>query len=157
MSPIGIFHIIFAILSLVSGAGVLLRAKGTRSHKRIGYAYVACMLAMNASALMIYRLFGGFGPFHVLALVSLVTLFLGVVPAVRRRPGWLKKHYGRMSWSYVGLCAAFAAEIIVRTPAVRGLGVGFGIAVLVASSLVLLVGGTIIVRQRTDALAGLSE
>jgi hypothetical protein len=62
-----------------------------------------------------------------------------------------------MSWSYVGLCAAFAAEIIVRTPVVQGIGVNFGIAVVIASVLVLSVGGAIIWRQRTSTLGGLSE
>ena len=152
MTWIGIAHLVFALLALLSGTVVIFRRKGTVSHKRFGYFYVACLLALNLTALMIYRLLGVLGPFHVLALVSIATLFAGLVPALRRTPGWLDRHYRAMSWSYVGLCAAFVAEILVRTPLVRGIGWGFGIAVLAGSSAVALVGGVIIRRRRRSVM-----
>ena len=47
------------------GGIVVLRRKGTRSHRRIGLAYAAALLLVNATALAIYDLYGRFGPFHV--------------------------------------------------------------------------------------------
>lgn len=118
MSPLGLFHTLTAVVALASGAAVLLRRKGTRWHRWAGWVYVASMLLLNVSALMIYRLFGGFGPFHVAALVSLATVLAGTVVAVRRRPPgkWIEAHYYWMTFSYMGLVAAAFAEIATRMP-----------------------------------------
>ncbi|OON70180.1 DUF2306 domain-containing protein [Hymenobacter sp. CRA2] len=62
-SFIGYLHLAAALLAMALGAVVLLNRKGGRFHRRAGYGYVACMLTLNASALLIYRLFGGFGCF----------------------------------------------------------------------------------------------
>lgn len=153
MSPLGIAHVTFALAAMSSGAVVMLRRKGTLSHKRLGYLYAFCMVGLNITALMIYRLFHSPGPFHALAVVSLSTLTAGLLPALRRRAGWLERHYRMMAWSYVGLCAAFLAEIAVRLPFVKGIGWRFGIAAFLASSLVAAIGGRVIERRRKSALA----
>lgn len=154
MSQIGFAHLVFAFAALVSGAFVLLRRKGTLSHKRVGYVYAFCMIGLNGTALLIYRLFRRPGPFHVLAAVSLATLLAGLFPALRRRTGWLERHYRLMAWSYVGLCAAALAEIAVRLPFIRSIGWRFGIAAFTASALVAIFGGRVIERQRKSTLAG---
>jgi uncharacterized membrane protein len=153
MSPVGIAHIIFALAAMLGGTSILLLRKGTLWHRRLGYFYVLNMAGLNASALMIYRLFHRPGPFHILALVSLCTLIAGLFPALRRRPGWLERHYRMMSWSYVGLCAAFLAEIAVRLPFVHGIGWRFGVAAFLATSLIAVIGGRVIERWRKSALA----
>lgn len=147
MSAIGLFHTTCATVALLSGAAVLMRRKGTRSHRRIGWVYVGSMLLMNGTALMIYRLFGGFGPFHVAALFSLVTVVAGIVPAVRRRPAnWLDHHYQWMSWSYVGLCAAGASEVATRVP-------GFQFWWMVLAGTFVVVGvGAVAIRRRASAV-----
>jgi uncharacterized membrane protein len=63
MSKTGIAHMIFALAAMLSGASVLLRRKGTLWHKRLGYLYAACMVGLNVTALMIFRLFGRPGPY----------------------------------------------------------------------------------------------
>lgn len=115
-SPIGLVHVIFATLALLTGTIVLLQTKGTTLHKRIGYVYVISMLLMNATAFGIYRLFGGFGVFHVLAIVSLFALFGGMYPILNRKKvkNWYLQHLEVMGWSIVGLYAAFVAEVGVR-------------------------------------------
>lgn len=153
MSPLGMAHIIFALAAMTCGAVVLLRRKGTLWHKRLGYLYAFCMAGLNITALMIYRLFHRPGPFHALAVVSFGTLIAGLLPAWRRRAGWLERHYRMMAWSYVGLCAAFLAEIVVRLPFVHGINWRFGVAAFVASSLVAVIGGRVIERRRKSALA----
>lgn len=116
-STIGLVHLSSALLAMLFGAVVLLNTKGSLFHKRAGYLYVASMLIMNASAFLIYRLFGGFGPFHVAAIISSVSLIGGLVPVLFRRriQGWLHFHYHFMNWSVVGLYAAFWSETLTRT------------------------------------------
>ena len=149
MNSLGLFHTACAVIALVSGAAVLMRRKGTRIHRRMGWVYVASMLLMNGTALMIYRLFDGFGPFHAGAIFSLVTIAGGIVLAVRRRPAnWLERHYFWMTWSYVGLWAAAVSEVATRTP-----GTGFWWMVLAGTVAVLGIGGTLIRRRASAVLA----
>jgi uncharacterized membrane protein len=65
--PIGLAHLIIALLAIVFGTLVILSRKGTRKHKWLGRAYSGSMVAVNVSALLIYELFGGFGLFHWMA------------------------------------------------------------------------------------------
>lgn len=116
MDVLGVGHLAAAIAAMSAGAVVLLSRKGTRWHRRWGWLYVGSMLAINATALMIYDLFGGFGPFHAAALVSLGTVAMGMVPVRQRAPRgrWLPMHAYWMSGSYVGLLAAFVSESATR-------------------------------------------
>jgi hypothetical protein len=102
------------------------------------------MVALNGTALLIYDLFGRFGPFHWLALASLATLLAGLVPAMRKRPrrSWLFYHAEYMSWSYVGLLAAAVSEVTTRW-----FHLPFGWTVVI-SSLVVFIGGGLVIRQR---------
>jgi uncharacterized membrane protein len=153
MNSLGALHVITAVIALASGAVVLLRRKGTASHRRIGWVYVASMLALNITALAIYRLTKTFGPFHVAALFSLATVVAAIIPAWRRKPrnGWLDLHYYFMSWSYLGLLAATVAEVASRVPAIQAFGGGptpaFWTSVAVASAAVFLIGGPMIKRR----------
>jgi uncharacterized membrane protein len=113
-SSLGAIHFTAAIAALACGAIVLGAPKGTPLHRTIGAGYVAAMVILNVSALLVYRLTGRFEPFHALALISLATVVCGIVPALRRRPGWLMAHYSCMAWSYLGLLAAACSEIVVR-------------------------------------------
>ena len=117
MGSLGITHLVFAISALGSGLLVILLPKGTRIHRTAGHLYFTSMLGLNVTALSIYRLFGGFGPFHVAALLSLGSVLAGMVPVVLRRPrkNWLALHGHFMAWSYVGLLAAAVAETTSRT------------------------------------------
>lgn len=96
---------------------MLLNKKGGVFHKRAGYTYVVSMLVLNVTAFMIYRLFGKFGPFHVLAIISMAGIVGGMIPVIFRRHigGWIYYHYYFINWSVVGLYAAFWAETLTRT------------------------------------------
>jgi hypothetical protein len=76
------------------------------------------MIAMNATAFMIFDLFGRWGPFHYAAVMSSATLAMGLLPAMLRRPRakWMDFHYVGMCWSYAGLGAAAIAETFTRLP-----------------------------------------
>lgn len=112
-SYMGLFHTLMALVAMVSGSMVLLRVKGGLQHRRTGRVYGMSMLLMIASSFSIYN-FGGFSLFHGFAIVSFITLVMGLYPAVRRRGNWFGKHFYFMNWSVVGLYCAFWAEVGVR-------------------------------------------
>ncbi len=168
MISLGWTHTIAAATALAAGAAVLLTRKGTRRHRQLGWAYVVSMLLLNGTALMIYRLFGRFGPFHAGAVFSFVTVVAGTAAALgarrargrrdpARRARAIERHYQWMTWSYVGLAAAAVSEIATRVPALRprpGQGMMvFGITVAVATLLVIVVGAQLIRRRRAALLA----
>ncbi|MFD0860829.1 DUF2306 domain-containing protein [Sungkyunkwania multivorans] len=116
-STTGLVHTIFAIIAMVTGAVVLVSIKGTRFHVRVGYIYVISMLSMNISSFFLYHLFGTFGVFHWFAIFSLLTLLGGMYPVLFRKHVrlWYYVHLKVMSWSVVGLYAAFVAEVGTRS------------------------------------------
>ncbi len=115
---VGLIHLLASVIALVSGTGVLFLTKGTRTHKRIGYIYTVAMTVLLVTAFSIYRLFGGWGIFHWLAVLSTVTLLGGLIPILIKRPrvGHIALHFSFMYWSVMGLYAAFMAETMVRLP-----------------------------------------
>lgn len=112
-SIIGYIHFFFSIIAMITGLVVIFRTKGTQSHKRIGYIYVASMLALNITSFFIVN-FNGFSIFHFFAIVSLVTIIGGMYPAIKRVKNWMNYHYYFMSWSVVGLYCAFWSEVGTR-------------------------------------------
>ena len=58
------------------------------------------MVILIVTAFGIYRLFGGFGPFHGFAIMATVSLALGMVPMLKkgRTAKDIKTHYSRMYW-----------------------------------------------------------
>ncbi len=148
LDPFGLVHALLGVAALILGLAVLLRRKGTRVHRRLGRGYVLAMVLLNVTALMIYDLYGRFGPFHVASIISLATVGAGFVPVYLRRPrdGWIHLHTNFMCWSYVGLVAAFVSEVAVRVP-----GVGFGYAVIVATA-VIVAGGAVLIYRRVPRI-----
>ena len=151
-NEIGLVHLIAAIFALLFGTWVLTARKGTRAHRRIGYAYAASMILLVASAFMIYRLFGRFGVFHVAAIASTVTLSGGMIPVILRRPknSWLNLHFNFMFWSVFGLYAAFMAEMAVRLPVrtVFSSPTAFFIMVGVATFSTMIIGHIIFFKNK---------
>jgi len=146
---VGFIHFLFAILSMVVGALVILLRKGDRKHKILGYMYVFCMVGLNISALSIYQLFGYFGPFHVFALFSLATVFGGFIPAYRKKPRdtWLEYHYEFMNWSVVGLYAAFWSETFTRFFSFSGM-TGFWALIVTATVITVVIGAYFIKKKK---------
>ena len=157
-SEIGGVHLFAACAALGLGFIVLMLRKGTNLHRAIGLCYVMAMLTVNGSALMLYHLTGHFEIFHALALVSLAGIVSGVAAAIFRWQNWIETHYRAMSFSYVGLLAAAAAEAIVRVPVLQVRTAPVAIAIGVAIAILATVGGRIAVRRlRPAALAALGE
>lgn len=112
-STIGYLHLLFSVISMITGLIVILNTKGTKFHKRVGYVYVVNMLLLNISSFFISN-FNGFSIFHFFAIVSLITILAGMYPVLKRSENWLQKHYYFMAWSVVGLYCAFWSEVGTR-------------------------------------------
>ena len=151
MSTLGWIHTIFGMVALVAGTAVIFTKKGTQWHRVVGRIYLGNMLALNITALFIYRLYGRFGPFHWMALASLLTLIAGMVPVLTRRPkgGWLELHASFINGSFVGLVAATAAEITSRIPGTEN---HFGFVVSLTSALVIGIGAMLIQHNLSKSL-----
>jgi uncharacterized membrane protein len=141
MITVGQVHLALAVAAIISGAAVVVLPKGTGSHRLVGFIYALGMFGVVGTALLIYNLTGRFGPFHVLAVISLITMVLGVAPVLLRKPdgGWIGLHAYFMAWSYVGLLAAAAAETLTRVPSAPFWG-----SVVAASLFVVAVGAWIV-------------
>ncbi|WP_163931274.1 DUF2306 domain-containing protein [Paraferrimonas sp. SM1919] len=143
MTVINSGHFFSALFALIIGLWLLTIKKGTRWHKNLGYGYWFAMLALNVSALSLYQRDGQFGPFHIAAVLSLLTLIAGAVPALRRKPKhWLAMHWRFMAWSYVGLVAGALSESIFRLP-----GMAYWPSIVAVSLLTFAIGGVWIKQQ----------
>jgi uncharacterized membrane protein len=121
---VGTVHWICASLVLLAGGLQLAGPKGTRAHRRLGWAYAGLLLAVNATALVTYRETGSWNQFHTLAVISLATLLvaLGGFAVVGAR--WWVAHAYFSGGSYLGVVLAglfqLATHLPMRTEAVRG-------------------------------------
>ncbi len=147
---LGGVHFASAILAMIFGAIVIFKTKGTKFHIRAGYAYAISMLILNVTALMIYQLFGHFGPFHYAALISLASLFGGLIPAFLKKPEktWLEFHYEFMNWSVIGLYAAFWSETFSRFFRFAG----FWVLVATATAMTVAIGGYLLKKKKKSLL-----
>lgn len=113
----GAIHTVLAMLGIVVGLVQLVRRKGGSIHRALGYAFVYAMLVADGAAMLVFQFTGRFNILHIGALVNLVCIVGAVIPVLRspRPQNWKNQHYYWMSWSYVGLLAAAATELVVRT------------------------------------------
>ena len=86
---------------------MLLRRKGTASHKRLGRIWVGLMAAVALSSFWIFEIRRGAGPslIHLLSVWTLVSLALAVY-YIRR--GNVRAHRGFMIGTFIGLVVAGA-------------------------------------------------
>ncbi len=105
MTPLIITHAALAGVAVLLGAVMLARRKGTASHKRLGRAWVALMVAVALSSFWIFEIRRGAGPslIHLLSAWTLVSLALAVY-FIRR--GNVRAHRGFMIGTLVGLVVA---------------------------------------------------
>ena len=157
----GAVHVAAAVAALILGPILFLRAKGGRSHRQLGYAYVAAMAVTSVPGLPMDA-FGPVSPFHILSIVSLVTISLGagfivfgarLARSEKTRKGLTAGHMQFMAWSYIGLAAAGLAQVgsrLVADSVVFGLP-GWG-AVIAASALTIAA-GALLIRRAEPGLA----
>lgn len=125
---IGWFHTVMSLIALLTGTIILSKKKGTATHKKVGRIYAISMLLVCITAFMIYRLHNAFGILHFFAVISTVTLVLGMLPMyLKTYKNPIIVHLSYMYWSVIGLYCAFAAEVFTRLPDIWNIKTDFGV------------------------------
>ena len=152
ISTLGAAHVAAALTALAFGALVLALRKGTQLHRAMGMVYAIAMVALNLTALTVYRINGHFGPFHVLALLSLATIVAGLAMVVLRPHNWLVRHYRMMNFSYLGLLSAATTQALVKVPLLHGAMAGTITGIVSAVAFIVL--GVIILPRLQQRAVG---
>jgi uncharacterized membrane protein len=120
--PLGWFHSIACLIALAAGAYGFATRKGSPRHRLTGQIYMVSMIALNLSALGVYRLGVFFFP-HMLAIVTLVVITIGWAAARTHwpRPVWKHIHLSAMIASYYLLIGGGVNEVFLRILAMRDL------------------------------------
>jgi uncharacterized membrane protein len=143
----GAIHTVVAAAGIAIGLIQLLRAKGGSIHRALGYAFVYAMLIADGTAMLVFQFTGKFNILHFGALVNVLCIILAIVPVLRspRPSNWKVQHYYFMCWAYVGLLAAAATELIVRTSSLASRAQGW--AVTAATSIAVTVIGYVLIHR----------
>ena len=149
LTLVGAIHAVLAMGCIVIGLIQLLRPKRGSGHRARGYAFVYAMLVADGTALLVFQFTGKFNILHAGAIVNLLCVTAAVIPVLRtpRPQNWKNLHYYWMSWSYVGLIAAAATEIVVRTVHLETRGQAWAVTAAM-SALVTTIGYILINRYR---------
>jgi uncharacterized membrane protein len=103
--PLVFLHLVTALAALLIGIVLLLRRKGTCSHRVLGWTWVVTMATTAAASAFIrdYEMpnLAGFTPIHGFTAAVAVLLPLGVAQARRRR---VAAHRKTMKGMFVGGC-----------------------------------------------------
>ena len=93
-------HVAGALAALVIGAVILLLPKGTGFHRALGWSWVASMIIVAVtSVVMIADLRGGVNVLHIFTAITVLSLWAGLT-GIRRRD--VRRHAGSMVGLYVG-------------------------------------------------------
>ena len=96
-------HLSAAVGALVLGAVMVLRAKGTGTHRRLGRIWVGLMSLAALSSFWLTGLRDGFSVVHLLSVWTLVAMALAIYFI---RQGKVKQHKRFMVGTFVGLAGA---------------------------------------------------
>lgn len=149
------FHTVLGALALATGAWNLMTEKGTKCHRIAGWIYVGSMAGLIISSFAIFELFGNFGPFHIMSLVSGITIALAIYFPLRREhyENWLEHHYMWITWSYVGLVMATGSHLFEHGPP----GWPFWMRGLLYWGLPCMVGAILISKSKAKMLTRFSS
>lgn len=129
-SPLGALHFMCAVGALFLGPYIIMRPKGTKTHRWLGRIWAAMMIVIIFSALSMYDMTGYPNLFHFFALVSLVTLCraLWAIWSYKRtkNPKRLNAHQHSMVWAYFGLFMAGLWQIVFNLVKSDVLDIGIG-------------------------------
>ncbi len=154
-------HVIGALTSvLLGGHQVWRRPKGDARHRLLGRVWVVLMLWTAASSFWIRHINeGAFSWLHVLSLVTLLTVTLGVVNAMR---GNIPAHRGNMVGSWLGAVGAMLAAVAIPGRMIPTYAVAepagalaFALSVLVVTAVLVAAGSRL--ANLVDRRAGRAE
>lgn len=149
LTPAGATHTLLALLCITVGLVQLVRPKRGAGHRARGYLYVYAMLVADGTALLVYQFTGKFNVLHAGAILNLACIVMGVIPLLRSpRPAkWKSLHYHWIAWSYVGLLAAAATELMVRMSTLATHGQAWAVTSAVTMT-ITAIGYMVIERNR---------
>lgn len=98
ITTIGWFHTAMGIIAIVSGATALINHKELKLGTRSGEVYLVTTLITALTALTIFQ-HGGFGPAHMLAVLTLLALAVGLVADKTALFGGLSRYVRAISYS----------------------------------------------------------
>jgi uncharacterized membrane protein len=109
-------HLALALFALALGVVMLVRTKGTASHKLLGRVWVGAIVVVSLSSFWIRTLHkdGSFSAIHLLSIWTLIAVAIGLWAI---RTGRLRTHRGFMIGTFSGLViagifAAFPGRIV---------------------------------------------
>jgi uncharacterized membrane protein len=110
VQPLIVFHLAFALAALALGSVVLVRGKGTPSHKMLGRIWASLMAVVALSSFWIFEIRHGVGPsfVHLLSVWTLISLACAIY-FIRR--GNVRAHRGFMIGTFLGLAGAGAGAL----------------------------------------------
>lgn len=108
-APVVQIHIIAGCVAILLGPVALYRRPRGLAHKCAGYAWVMAMagLALSSFAIHGFALVGPFSPLHMLALVTLWSLWMGLRHARAGRIGLHRRVFGNLYWYGVMVAGLF--------------------------------------------------
>lgn len=102
-------HVAAAMVTVVLTLLIFTRARGTRAHRFLGWAWVVAMAVVAVSSFWIYtiRLIGPFSPIHFLAVAIIVGIFSGVRAARGHRVADHRNTMLSMVWGGLIIAGGF--------------------------------------------------
>lgn len=115
--PLGWFHTVLGVISLVSGVVTLAKYKEISWQTQSGRIYLAATLVTAGTALAIFQR-GEFGPGHALAIITLVALAIGTAAATTTFFGKLSRYVRAVAYSSTLLfhCIPAVTDGLLRLP-----------------------------------------
>ena|SRR5947209_11091169 len=119
--PVGWLHTLTSIIAVIAGAVVLVRPKGTPTHRLRGRIYVLALVPTCITSLAIYRQDKFWFP-HWTGVASLAIVGMGFAFAYFKPPrGWTHLHLTCMIASYYMLIGGGINEVFLRVDVLRRL------------------------------------
>ena len=140
LTMLGVFHTAFAVVALLCAFFALLRDREISPRNRVGQVYIVTTAVTAMTALGIYQ-HGGFGPQHVLAILTLAGLATGTFAALTEFFGVSSRYVQAISLSTTILLHLIpgVTEILTRLPLGHPLVTSYSAPALKVALLLLLV------------------
>jgi uncharacterized membrane protein len=98
LTTLGIFHTVVSLIALACGVAALVRSREISPRDRLGQIYLVGTFISAATGLGIFQ-HGGFGPPHMLALMTLAALVIGTVAAMTAVFGRASRYVQAIAYS----------------------------------------------------------
>ncbi|MBW8758079.1 MAG: hypothetical protein JF586_10770 [Burkholderiales bacterium] len=98
MTPFGIFHTLISLVAVIAGVISFFREGHISWSDRLGKTYTVFTIASCVTALFIFH-HGGFGPPHIVAVLTLVMLAIAALARATRIFGRGARHVETLSYS----------------------------------------------------------